>query len=171
MTPSNHQIFLSILGLIDYEKLHDTAKLFRPKVIIAGISAYARLLDYPKFREVADDVGALLLADMAHVSGLVAAGVIPSPFDYADIVTTTTHKTLRGVRSGMIFFRKGVKKHPKTGKEIPYDLEAKINTAVFPSLQGGPHNHAIGGVAVALKQVILHNFHCDFTQVICILLI
>jgi len=92
------------------------------------------------------------VADMAHVSGLVAAGVIPSPFDYADIVTTTTHKTLRGVRSGMIFYRKGVKKHPKTGKEIPYDLETKINTAVFPSLQGGPHNHAIGGVAVALKQ-------------------
>ena len=142
-----------IIGLIDYDKLHESAKLFRPKVLIAGISAYARLLDYARFREIADDVGALLLADMAHISGLVAAGVIPSPFEYADLVTTTTHKTLRGVRSGMIFYRKGVRKHPKTGKEIPYDLETKINQAVFPSLQGGPHNHAIGGVAVALRQV------------------
>jgi glycine hydroxymethyltransferase len=86
--------------------------------------------------------------------GLVAANVIPSPFGYADIVTTTTHKTLRGVRSGMIFFRKGSRKHPKTGKEIPYDLENKVNFAVFPALQGGPHNHAIAGVAVALRQVI-----------------
>ena len=92
---------------------------------------------------------------MAHVSGLVAGRVIPTPFDYADVVTTTTHKTLRGPRSGMIFFRRGVKGVDKQGREILYDLEQKINQAVFPSLQGGPHNHAIGGVAVALRQVIL----------------
>ncbi len=92
---------------------------------------------------------------MAHISGLVAGRVIPSPFEYADVVTTTTHKTLRGPRSGMIFFRRGVKsKDAKSGKDILYDYEQRINQAVFPSLQGGPHNHAIGGVAVALRQVI-----------------
>lgn len=85
-------------GLIDYEKLHDMARLFRPRLIIAGTSAYSRLLDYKKFREVCDDVKAILMADMAHISGLVAAKVIPSPFEYADLVTTTTHKTLRGSR-------------------------------------------------------------------------
>lgn len=90
---------------------------------------------------------------VVYFLGLVAAKVIPSPFEYADIVTTTTHKTLRGVRAGMIFFRRGARKCPKTGKDIPYDLETRINQAVFPSLQGGPHNHAIAGVAVALRQV------------------
>jgi glycine hydroxymethyltransferase len=95
----------------------------------------------------------MLLSDMAHISGLVAAKVIPSPFEYSDVVTTTTHKTLRGVRAGLIFYRKGSRKCPKTGKDIPYDLENKINFAVFPQLQGGPHMHAIAGVAVALKQV------------------
>lgn len=94
-----------------------------------------------------------LLADMAHISGLVAGRVIPSPFDYADVVTSTTHKTLRGPRSGLIFFRRGVKAKDKQGKDIMYDLEQRVNQAVFPSLQGGPHNHAIGGVAVALRQV------------------
>lgn len=140
-------------GLIDYDMLRKTSKLFRPKVIIAGTSAYSRLLDYKTFREVCDDVKAHLLADMAHISGLVAGRVIPSPFEYADVVTTTTHKTLRGPRSGMIFFRRGVKaKDAKSGKDILYDYEQRINQAVFPSLQGGPHNHAIGGVAVALRQ-------------------
>ena len=90
---------------------------------------------------------------MAHISGLVAGGVIPSPFDYADVVTTTTHKSLRGVRSGMIFYRRGQKGVDKTGKPVLYDYETRVNNAVFPALQGGPHNHAIGGVAVALKQV------------------
>ncbi|KAK4002737.1 hypothetical protein OUZ56_004542 [Daphnia magna] len=139
-------------GLIDYDMLRKTAKLFRPKIIIAGTSAYSRLLDYKTFREICDEVKAYLLADMAHISGLVAGRVIPSPFDYADVVTSTTHKTLRGPRSGLIFFRRGVKAKDKTGKDILYDLEQKINQAVFPSLQGGPHNHAIGGVAVALRQ-------------------
>lgn len=92
---------------------------------------------------------------MAHVSGLVAGRVIPSPFEYADVVTSTTHKTLRGPRSGLIFFRRGSKGKDKQGRDIQYDLEQRINQAVFPSLQGGPHNHAIGGVAVALRQVSL----------------
>uniref|UniRef100_G1S6F5 Serine hydroxymethyltransferase n=1 Tax=Nomascus leucogenys TaxID=61853 RepID=G1S6F5_NOMLE len=140
-------------GLIDYDQLALTARLFRPRLIIAGTSAYARLIDYARMREVCDEVKAHLLADMAHISGLVAAKVIPSPFKHADIVTTTTHKTLRGARSGLIFYRKGVKAvDPKTGREIPYTFEDRINFAVFPSLQGGPHNHAIAAVAVALKQ-------------------
>ena len=105
-------------------------------------------------RQVCDDVKATLLADMAHISGLVAGRVIPSPFEYADVITTTTHKTLRGPRSGLIFFRRGIKGTDKQGKPIYYDLEQRVNQAVFPALQGGPHNHAIGGVAVALKQVI-----------------
>lgn len=140
-------------GLIDYERLEQTARLFRPRIIIAGTSAYARLIDYARMRKICDDMKAYLLADMAHISGLVAAKVIPSPFEFSDIVTSTTHKTLRGVRAGLIFYRKGVKSvNKKTGKEIMFDLEDRINFAVFPSLQGGPHNHAIAGVAVALKQ-------------------
>lgn len=145
-------------GLIDYDQLEMTAKLFRPKMIIAGFSAYARQLDYARFRSICDNVKAYLLADMAHISGLVAGGVIPTPFDHADVVTTTTHKSLRGVRSGMIFFRRGQKGVDKAGKPIMYDLESKINNAVFPALQGGPHNHAIGGVAVALRQAMLPSF-------------
>jgi len=141
-------------GLIDYDQLEVTSKLFRPKMIIAGFSAYARLLDYARFRSICDNVRAVLLADMAHISGLVAGGVIPSPFEFADVVTTTTHKSLRGVRSGMIFYRRGQKGTDKKGNPIMYDFEQKINNAVFPALQGGPHNHAIGGVAVALKQAM-----------------
>jgi len=145
-------------GLIDYDQLEMTAKLFRPKMIIAGFSAYARQLEYARFRSICDNVKAILLADMAHISGLVAGGVIPTPFDYADVVTTTTHKSLRGVRSGMIFFRRGQKGVDKAGKPIMYDYESRINNAVFPALQGGPHNHAIGGVAVALRQAMLPSF-------------
>jgi len=145
-------------GLIDYDQLELTAKLFRPKIIIAGFSAYARLLDYARFRTICDTVKATLLADMAHISGLVPGGVIPSPFQFADVVTTTTHKSLRGARSGMIFFRKGQKGVDKAGKPIMYDLESRINNAVFPALQGGPHNHAIGGVAVALRQAMQPEF-------------
>ncbi|PHU25295.1 Serine hydroxymethyltransferase, mitochondrial [Capsicum chinense] len=105
--------------------------------------------------QVCDKQKAILLADMAHISGLVAAGVIPSPFDFADVVTTTTHKSLRGPRGAMIFFRKGVKEVNKQGKEVLYDYEDKINQAVFPGLQGGPHNHTITGLAVALKQGLM----------------
>merc|ERR1719244_1802063 len=128
--------------------------LYRPKIIIAGTSAYSRLIDYERIKETCVKVNAYLLADMAHISGLVASGVVPSPFDHADVVTTTTHKSLRGVRSGMIFYRRGQKGQDKAGNPIMYDYEAKINNAVFPALQGGPHNHAIGGVAVALKQAM-----------------
>jgi len=153
-------------GLIDYEMLEVTAKLFRPKMIIAGYSAYARLLDYARFRQICDATKSVLLADMAHISGLVAADVIPSPFDHADVVTSTTHKSLRGVRSGLIFYRRGKKStDPKTGKDVMYDLETRINNAVFPALQGGPHNHAIGGVAVALKQAMSPEFRSYQLQV------
>lgn len=110
-------------------------------------------------RKIADKVGAYLIVDMAHISGLIAAGVIPSPFEYADVVTTTTHKSLRGPRGAMIFFRKGVRKiDPKTGKEIMYDLEGPINFSVFPGHQGGPHNHTITALAVALKQAATPEF-------------
>ena len=96
-------------GLIDYEALAKNAIMFKPKMIVAGVSCYARNLDYAKFRKIADDCGALLMADMAHVAGLVAAGLVPNPFDYCDVVTSTVHKTLRGPRAGIIFFRKGKK--------------------------------------------------------------
>jgi glycine hydroxymethyltransferase len=116
--------------------------MYRPKVLVAGTSAYCRLIDYARMRKIADLVGAYLVVDMAHISGLIAAGVIPSPFEHADIVTTTTHKSLRGPRGAMIFFRKGVRKtDAKTGKETLYDLEGPINFSVFPGHQGGPHNH------------------------------
>ncbi|KAK9885251.1 hypothetical protein WA026_010750 [Henosepilachna vigintioctopunctata] len=145
-------------GLIDYEALLKTARLFKPKLIIAGVSCHSRALDYKKFREICDDVGAYLMSDMAHISGLVAAGVTGSPFEYSDIVTTTTHKSLRGPRSGVIFFRKGVRSVNNKGDKILYDLENRINQAVFPGLQGGPHNHQIAAVATAMKQVITPEF-------------
>lgn len=153
-------------GYIDYDRLQENARLFHPKLIIAGTSCYSRNLDYGRMRKIADENGAYLLADMAHISGLVAAGVVPSPFEYCDIVTTTTHKTLRGCRSGIIFFRKGVRSvDPKTGKETMFNLESLINQAVFPGLQGGPHNHAIAGVAVALKQALTPEFKVYQKQV------
>ncbi|XP_065849493.1 serine hydroxymethyltransferase 3, chloroplastic [Euphorbia lathyris] len=130
-------------GVVNYDMLEETAKLFRPKLIIAGASAYPRDFDYARMRKIADAVGAFLMMDMAHISGLVAASVVADPFEYCDIVTTTTHKSLRGPRGGMIFF----KKDPVLG----VDLETAINNAVFPGLQGGPHNHTIGGLAVCLK--------------------
>ena len=136
-------------GLIDYEELARNALLFKPKLIIAGISCYSRNLDYARFRQIADSCGALLMADMAHVAGLVAAGVVPSPFEYCDIVTSTVHKTLRGPRAGIIFFKKNNK---------GVDVETKINMAVFPGLQGGPHNHAIAGIATAMKQAATTEF-------------
>lgn len=140
-------------GIIDYEMLEKTAVLYRPKVLVAGTSAYCRLIDYKRMREIADKVGAYLVVDMAHISGLIAAQVMPSPFEYADIVTTTTHKSLRGPRGAMIFFKRGVRSvNPKTGKETLYNLEDPINFSVFPGHQGGPHNHTISALAVALLQ-------------------
>merc|ERR1719222_1665367 len=142
-------------GLIDYDECEKFAMRVRPKILIAGTSAYSRLIDYARMRQIADKCGAILLADMAHISGLVVGGTVPSPFEYADIVTTTTHKSLRGPRGAMIFYRRGQKGVDKKGNPIMYDFEEKINNAVFPALQGGPHNHAIGGVAVALQQAKL----------------
>lgn len=138
-------------GIIDYDRLEESAVLFRPRLIIAGASAYSRHYDYPRMRAIADRVGAYLHADMAHISGLVAAGVVPTPFDHSDVVTTTTHKALRGPRGALIFFRKGVRSTTKKGEPIMYNLEGPINSAVFPGLQGGPHNHTIAALAVALK--------------------
>eukprot|EP01135_Chromosphaera_perkinsii_P001298 Nk52_evm25s164 gene=Nk52_evmTU25s164 len=140
-------------GFIDYDNLETLAKAFRPKMIIAGASAYPRLFEYKRMRDIADQHNAYLLADMAHISGLVAAGVIDGPFKHCDIVTSTTHKTLRGPRSGLIFYRKGVRSVSKKGVTTHYDLEDRINFSVFPSLQGGPHNNAIAALSVALKEV------------------
>ncbi|KAI9901218.1 hypothetical protein N3K66_003035 [Trichothecium roseum] len=146
-------------GIIDYEELEKDAQLFRPKVLVAGTSAYCRLIDYARMRKIADSVGAYLVVDMAHISGLISAEVIPSPFLHADIVTTTTHKSLRGPRGAMIFFRKGVRSvDAKSGKETLYDLEGPINFSVFPGHQGGPHNHTITALAVALKQANTPDF-------------
>lgn len=129
-------------GLIDYDALEAQASLFKPAMLICGGSAYARDFDYTKFKKIADDNGSLLFCDMAHISGLVATGQLDSPFKYCDIVTTTTHKTLRGPRAGMIFFRKDSR-----------GFESKINMAVFPGLQGGPHVHQIAAIATQLKEV------------------
>merc|ERR1712137_440464 len=123
--------------------------------------------DYPRFRAIANDVGAYLMADMSHISGLVAAGVVPSPFEHCDIVTSTTHKTLRGPRAGIIFFRKGIKTPANGAKAaVHYDFENRINQAVFPGLQGGPHNHAIAAIAVAMKHAHTEEFKEYQTQVI-----
>jgi glycine hydroxymethyltransferase len=148
-------------GLIDYVKLEEQAMLFKPKLIVCGGSAYPRDWDYEKFRAICDKVGAYMMMDMAHISGLVATGEQKSPFAYADIVTSTTHKSLRGPRSGIIFFRRGV--NPKTNED--YGYEEAINMAVFPALQGGPHNHTIAALAVALKQVATPEFKVYAQQV------
>jgi len=141
-------------GYIDYEQLARDAGLFKPALIIAGGSAYPRDWDYAKFREIADANGSLLMMDMAHISGLVATGEQASPFEHCDIVTTTTHKSLRGPRAGMIFFRKDER-----------GFESRINQAVFPALQGGPHEHQIAGVATQLLEVKTPEFKLYSQQV------
>ena len=138
-------------GLIDYEQLRERALIFRPKLIIAGGSAYPREIDWEKFRVICDEVGAVFMVDMAHISGLIAGKAHSSPFDFADVVTTTSHKSLRGPRAGMIFYRKS----PINGlfvQRFP-DIAQRIDSAVFPSLQGGPHNHQIGALATQLLEV------------------
>ncbi len=139
-------------GIIDYDALEKSAEEFKPKMIICGASGYPRDMDYKRFREICDKVGAYLMADIAHTSGLIASKLLSSPFEYADIVTTTTHKSLRGPRSGMIFFRK--------------KYEEAINFAVFPMLQGGPHNTNIAALAVQLKEVASEDFRNYSKQVI-----
>lgn len=132
-------------GCIDYDAVEKIAIENKPKIIIAGGSAYARIIDFKRFREIADKVGAYLMVDMAHFAGLVAGGVYPNPLEYADVVTTTTHKTLRGPRGGMILTN-----NPEIAK--------KINSAVFPGLQGGPLEHVIAGKAVAFGEILTPSF-------------
>ena len=138
---------------IDYDALLETAKACRPKLIVCGASAYPRTIDFAKFRAVADEVGAALMVDMAHIAGLVAAGVHPSPLPYADVVTTTTHKTLRGPRGGMIL----------CNDEAMYK---KINSAVFPGTQGGPLEHIIAAKAVCLGEALKPEFQAYGRQVV-----
>ena len=133
-------------GEIDYDQVNDLAQEHKPKLIVAGFSAYSRVIDWQKFREIADSVGAYLLVDMAHVSGLIAAGVYPSPVNIADVTTTTTHKTLRGPRGGLILARANP------------ELEKKLNFAVFPESQGGPLMHVIAAKAVCLKEAMSEEF-------------
>ena len=128
-------------GRINYDRVMDIAKTVQPKIIVCGASAYAREIDFAKFREIADAVGAILFADIAHIAGLVAAGEHMSPFPYADVVTTTTHKTLRGPRGGMIMCN-------------DEDIAKKINSAIFPGIQGGPLVHVIAAKAVAFKEIL-----------------
>lgn len=134
-------------GVIDYDNVMQIAKECQPKMIIAGASAYARTIDFKKFREIADEVGAILFVDMAHIAGLVAAGLHPSPLPYADVVTTTTHKTLRGPRGGMIL----------CGKQETAD-KYKFNKAIFPGIQGGPLMHVIAAKAVCFQEALQPSF-------------
>ena len=136
---------------IDYDKVRELAHEHKPKMILAGASAYAREIDFAKFREIADEVGAYLMVDMAHIAGLVAAGLHQSPVPYADVVTTTTHKTLRGPRGGLILCKE--------------ELGAKINKAVFPGCQGGPLMHVIAAKAVCLKEALSPEFKAYHLQV------
>jgi len=147
-------------GMVDYDEMEKLAMMFRPKMIICGASAYPRDWDYTRVRKICDAVGAYMMADIAHISGLVATGEAANAFDFCDIVTTTTHKSLRGPRAGMIFFRRGPKE-----SGVEYDYEEKINQAVFPSLQGGPHNHQIAGLATQLKEVASPEFKAYTKQV------
>ncbi len=141
-------------GLIDYDEVERLALEHKPKMIIAGFSAYSKTLDFPRFREIADKVGAYFFVDMAHVAGLVAAGLYPNPLPYADVVTTTTHKTLRGPRGGLIL----AKANP--------DLEKKFQAAVFPGGQGGPLMHVIAAKAVCFKEALEPSFKAYQQQVI-----
>lgn len=139
--------------VIDYEVVRILAREHQPKLIVAGASAYSRIIDFAKLREIADEVGAKLMVDMAHIAGLVAAGLHPNPVPYADIVTTTTHKTLRGPRGGMIL----------TNDE---ELAKKVNSAIFPGIQGGPLEHVIAGKAVAFKEALDPSFKEYAQQVV-----
>ncbi len=140
-------------GFIDYDKLREIALECKPKMIIAGASAYARTIDFKKFREVADEVGAVLMVDMAHIAGLVAAGLHPSPFPWADVVTTTTHKTLRGPRGGMILANQEAAE------------KYNFNKAIFPGIQGGPLMHVIAAKAVCFKEALSDDFKAYQQQI------
>jgi glycine hydroxymethyltransferase len=159
--------YINDKDLIDYEDLEKTVKRYKPKLLICGASAYPRDIDYQKFRKIADLVGAILMCDMAHISGLVAAhnyhNLFPemnNPFEWCDVITTTTHKTLGGPRSGMIFIRKNMEKYG-----IENSVQA-IDDAVFPGLQGGPHNHQIAGLAYQLKYAMNLEFKIYIENVV-----
>ncbi len=141
-------------GFIDYDRLLEIAKEAKPKLIVAGASAYARTIDFKRFREIADEVGAYLMVDMAHIAGLVAAGLHPSPIPYADVTTTTTHKTLRGPRGGMILANEEAAK------------KFNFNKAVFPGMQGGPLMHVIAAKAVCLKEALDDSFKTYQKQIV-----
>lgn len=141
-------------GVIDYDMVREIAKREKPKLIIAGASAYARIIDFKKFREIADEVEAYLMVDMAHIAGLVAAGLHPSPIPYADVVTTTTHKTLRGPRGGMILANQEAAE------------KFNFNKAVFPGIQGGPLEHVIAGKAVCFQEALQPEFKAYQTQIV-----
>src|SRR3989344_1248596 len=140
---------------LDYDEIRVIAERERPNIIVAGYTAYPRIVNWQKFREIADSCGAIFMVDMSHLAGLVAGGVYPSPFSYADVVTTTTHKTLRGPRSALIFSKKDNR-----------ELDKKIDKAVFPGLQGGPHLNQIAAVAVALKEASTPAFKKYAAQVV-----
>ncbi|MDE6584688.1 MAG: serine hydroxymethyltransferase [Anaeroplasmataceae bacterium] len=140
-------------GYIDYDEVERIAQEVKPKLIVAGASAYSRIIDFKRFREIADSVGAYLMVDMAHIAGLVAAGLHPNPMEYADIVTTTTHKTLRGPRGGMIL----------TNNE---EIAKRVNSFVFPGIQGGPLMHVIAAKAVALKEALDPEFKVYAKQIL-----
>ena len=141
-------------GLIDYDEVERLAVEHKPKMIIAGFSAYSQVLDFPRFRAIADKVGAYLMVDMAHVAGLIAAGVYPNPVPFADVVTTTTHKTLRGPRGGLILAKRNE------------EIEKKLNSAVFPGIQGGPLMHVIAAKAVCFKEALGADFKTYQQQVV-----
>ena len=141
-------------GFIDYDEVARIASECKPKLIIAGASAYPRVIDFKRFREIADSVGAILMVDMAHIAGLVAAGLHPSPIPYAHVTTTTTHKTLRGPRGGMIL------------SSQEFADEYKLNKAIFPGIQGGPLMHIIAGKAVALGECLKPEFKAYAKQIV-----
>ncbi len=153
---------------LDYDELMKIAKTEKPAIIVAGYTAYSRKINWKKFREIADAVGAYLLVDMSHIAGLVATGAHSSPFKYAHVVTTTTHKTLRGPRGGMIFARKDifVTKKLKSGKTKQESLFDLIQKSVFPGMQGGPHMNQIAGIAVALGEANTAKFKKYTEQII-----
>ena len=148
--------------MIDYEEVKKQADLHKPKIILAGASAYPRQIDFQKFKEIADNVGAYLMVDMAHIAGLVAAGLHPDPVPVADIVTSTTHKTLRGPRSGFILSKINDRLHPDDKK----NLAQKIDSAVFPGLQGGPLEHVIAAKAVAFQEALSPAFKAYQRQIL-----
>jgi len=139
-------------GFIDYKEVQKIAKRFKPELIVCGATSYSRIIDFKKFRKIADSVGALLMADISHIAGLIVGGAHPSPFPYADIVTTTTHKTLRGPRGAIIISKK--------------EFSDKIDKAVFPGLQGGPHLHTIAAIGVCFEEALQSNFKNYAKQIV-----